>query len=282
MSNHPSAAGRWKAGTRAAVSLTFDNLGEAIELERGTWPPDTPLGQHPSVTHALPAILHILRDYDVAATFFIEGINADMYPQALAAIVAAGHEIGYHGWRHEEWGQLDARAEEQILERGLRAMQTLGIRPSGFRPPRGKLAASSMLNLQKLDFVYCSPAGPAVAVADGLVTLPFQWMLVDAYAYLPRFASMRESLSDSYAPLEPAHFQERLHAALQEAVQRQSYLSLLFHPFIAAKDEYCAVMHATLQELYGLVRDGSVWCAPCRDVARWVRDHPASAEKGSA
>jgi hypothetical protein len=39
---------------RAAVSITFDNLGEAADLERGLWPKDKPLGQHSSVTHSLP------------------------------------------------------------------------------------------------------------------------------------------------------------------------------------------------------------------------------------
>ena len=32
------------SGCVAAVSITFDNLGEAVELERGTWPETMPLG----------------------------------------------------------------------------------------------------------------------------------------------------------------------------------------------------------------------------------------------
>ena len=32
--------------------LTFDNLGEAADLERGRWPADAPLGRHASVTRA--------------------------------------------------------------------------------------------------------------------------------------------------------------------------------------------------------------------------------------
>ena len=39
------------------VSVTFDNLGEASELERGTWPEGQPLGEHFSVRESLPLLL---------------------------------------------------------------------------------------------------------------------------------------------------------------------------------------------------------------------------------
>ena len=38
----------------ATVAVTFDNLGEASDLERGWWPEDEPLGSHHSVTKVLP------------------------------------------------------------------------------------------------------------------------------------------------------------------------------------------------------------------------------------
>jgi hypothetical protein len=39
------------------LAVTFDNLGEAFELERGAWPADRPRGRHPSVVRALPRVL---------------------------------------------------------------------------------------------------------------------------------------------------------------------------------------------------------------------------------
>jgi hypothetical protein len=44
----------------ATVSVTFDNLGEAAELERGTWPEGRPLGEHFSVREALPRVVELL------------------------------------------------------------------------------------------------------------------------------------------------------------------------------------------------------------------------------
>jgi hypothetical protein len=54
---------------RAAVSVTFDNLGEAADLERGLWPEREPLGRHFSVKRVLPRILGILEELGLQATF---------------------------------------------------------------------------------------------------------------------------------------------------------------------------------------------------------------------
>src|SRR5215204_383525 len=65
----PPAA--WGPDTcRAAVSVTFDNLGEAADLERGLWPDDEPLGRHFSVQRALPRILEKLEGLGLRSTFF--------------------------------------------------------------------------------------------------------------------------------------------------------------------------------------------------------------------
>jgi hypothetical protein len=62
-------------GARAAVVLTFDNLGEAQDLEFGSWPQGQPLGRHPSVLIVLPRILAMLAELQLPASFFVESIN---------------------------------------------------------------------------------------------------------------------------------------------------------------------------------------------------------------
>ena len=51
------SAGYGPDGLARAIVLTFDNLGEASALQRGTWNAGTPLGADPSVTRALPRLL---------------------------------------------------------------------------------------------------------------------------------------------------------------------------------------------------------------------------------
>ena len=66
---------------RAGVSVTFDNLGEAADLERGLWPEDEPLGRHFSVKLTLPRILDTLDELELRATFFVEGIMPNSTPK---------------------------------------------------------------------------------------------------------------------------------------------------------------------------------------------------------
>jgi hypothetical protein len=71
MSNPPNVTSyTWGPGAqRAAVSVTFDNLGEPADLERGLWPESEPLGRHFSVKRMLPRILGILEELGLQATF---------------------------------------------------------------------------------------------------------------------------------------------------------------------------------------------------------------------
>jgi hypothetical protein len=79
-----------------AIILSFDNLGEASELERGTWDHRVALGHHESVTVALPRLLDELDALGLSATFFVEAFNCELYPQALLEIADRRHELAEH------------------------------------------------------------------------------------------------------------------------------------------------------------------------------------------
>jgi peptidoglycan/xylan/chitin deacetylase (PgdA/CDA1 family) len=221
---------RHRAG--ATVALTFDNLGEVTALERGEWPAGAPLGHHRSVTTALPRILEALAAADVQATFFVEGLNAELYPDTLRELAAAGHEVGLHGWRHEPWGGLDEATERALLERGVTALDALGLRPVSFRPPGGELTAASLNLLRELGFACVSPAGEEVSEIDGITIRPFRWELVDAWYYLPKFGG----------PDDPG----AVRAAMSEALDAGGDVTLVFHPFLLDTRERFAVLLETL------------------------------------
>ena len=247
--------------------MTFDNLGEVTDLERGLWPDDQPLGQHFSVTRTLPHILDLLDGTGLRATFFVEGRNTELYPDTLREIAAAGHEVAYHGWCHERWADLSPSKERDLLERGARRMDELGLRPAGFRPPGGRLTRASFGILRDLGFTYCSPAGEAVQSSGGIVVLPFRWPLIDAFHYLPHFGGLRGGVLGSSDVLAPSRLLETVAAALEDAARSGTYLALLFHPFLAEPEDRFDVVRNLLSSVRALADDGAVWCAPCRDVA---------------
>jgi peptidoglycan/xylan/chitin deacetylase (PgdA/CDA1 family) len=258
------------------VSVSFDNLGEAAQLELGMWPPEVPEGQHFTVVDVLPRLLDLLAAHELKATFFMEGLNAEMYPQALHSIVAGGHEVAVHAWRHEEWAALAAESEVALLERATAAMRSIGIEPRGFRPPGGGLTPRTLKLLGEQGYSYVSPAGERAGLLDGLAVLPFRWPLVDAYSYLPQFAGLRERYGDGPDPHTPEQMCAAMIAALQSHSQQEGHLTLLFHPFSVAftGDAGWEALDAVLAEVVRLVGAGELTAMRMDEAAAQMVAHP--------
>jgi peptidoglycan/xylan/chitin deacetylase (PgdA/CDA1 family) len=254
---------------RRAVLLSFDNLGEAADLERR--PAEAPpAGDHPSVTVALPWLLDTLAVLHLRATFFVEAINAEIYPQALRDIAAAGHELGMHGWRHERWGALAPAEEDELLGRGLRALVALGLEIDGFRPPGGALGPRSVATLAAHGLRWCSPVGTRAARAGAIACLPFRWPLVDAYHRLESFAERRVRLGDRAAPASPREAADALLEALE--APGDGPLVVILHPFLMLAPAEVAEARRVLARLAEHVADGTRWVAPGRELAALVAD----------
>ncbi len=259
----------------AAVSVTFDNLGEAAQLELGMWPEDVPQGQHFTVLDVLPRLLELLAARGVRATFFVEGLNAEMYPDALRDLARAGHEVAVHAWRHEDWAALDAATEAALLDRATEAMRAIGLEPRGFRPPGGGLTTRTLSLLGERGFSYVSPAGEREGMLDGLAVLPFRWQLVDAHAFLPQFAGLRERYRGDPEPYGPGQMGEEMIAALHAHAQRQGHLALLFHPFAVAftGEPGWAALDGVLAEAAQLTASGSLATPRMDEAAAWMLAH---------
>ena len=109
-----------RVATSGAAYLTFDD------------------GPNPSVT---PMLLDLLAKYRVKATFFVIGEKAERNPDLIARIVAEGHAIGEHSYRHLSALRSSPWRIARDLLNGAVALDTIGV-PSQkrlFRPPYGKL-----------------------------------------------------------------------------------------------------------------------------------------------
>jgi peptidoglycan/xylan/chitin deacetylase (PgdA/CDA1 family) len=271
---------RWGPDAKAAaVSITFDNLGEAMDLAIGAWPEHEPVGHHYSVRQVLPKVLATLDDLGVRCTYFAEGWSADVYPDALHDLAAAGHEIGYHGWRHEHWPRIDSRElEAELILRGTRKMAEHGITVRGFRPPGGVMTAWTLELMRAHGLSYISPAGTRAGILDGTIAaLPFRWKAIDAYYFFEAFAPLRRALGDPEGVLAPERFTSELDRTLQTLIAENGYLSLLFHPFLLNQPERLDAM----RHIIATVLDhDDIWCAPCIDHATWMLE--VSPEKAAA
>lgn len=254
--------------TIGTVALTFDNLGEAAELEMGALPADAPLGGHPTATEVVPALLERLGERGIAATFFVEGMNAELYPDLLREIDARGHEVAYHAWRHEQWDELSAAGQVENLGRGVDAFARIGLEIAGLRPPGGRLGPGGVDVLREAGLRYCSPAGAGAGIEDGVALLPFQWRHLDATCVLPPLAGAREQMTGSPDPVEPAAFVASLEAEL-ERLAEGGFLAIVLHPFMV---DWLGVEN--LDALLDRVAAGDVRLSRCRDVADGVLAEP--------
>jgi peptidoglycan/xylan/chitin deacetylase (PgdA/CDA1 family) len=264
---------RWPGGARAAVSVTVDNLGEAAEIELGLRAAGAPLGAHYSVVTALPLVLDALAAARLPATFFVEGINAEAYPGALHAIAAAGHELGFHAWCHEDWSALDAAAEEANLDRGLAALRAIGIDVAGMRPPGGRITPRTLDLLASRGLRHCSPAGSAPGLDRAIAVLPFSWPAVDAFHVLPGFGALRAHATGSEDPGGADAVRAALLTAVEDALASGGHAVLVLHNWMIELE--LDAVRDVLARVRSGADDGTLWAAPCRDVAAWIVQHPA-------
>jgi len=256
---------------RAAVSVTFDNFGEASDIARGRWPAGEPIGNHYTATEVLPRLLDALNGVGVGVTYFVEAVNAQRYPQQLLSLQEAGHEIGLHAWAHENWNRLDAEAQHANLDQSLSALDKIGIRPKGFRPPGGVVDSQGMTTLSAFGFEYCSPVSDVFddGFEGDLLVQPFRWTHVDAYVIDPDLAEFRRANGDSERAASVDEWNRILLAGMESAIAEGKHLTVIFHPQFLGRDE--RQWEALMTFIANIKARDDIWLARSGDVAQWTR-----------
>ena len=261
-------------GCRAALSITFDNLGEAAELEMGLWD-GSPVGKH----HTASFVQRLIETLgDVRTTYFIEASNTALYPDAIKAWNAAGQEVGIHAWRHENWEACLPERRRVLLKQSLAAMHDLGVFPVGFRPPGGAIPLEAWQEFAEAGLLYCSELGnPGIGCVAGVMSVPFSWRSVDVYMIEDVMGFMRTRLGDPESPFTLDDWRAELDALVGAALADGGHRTVIFHPnFIGSSNDKLDV----LRHLIATAQAQDVWIAPVGDVARFAaaRTQPAVAE----
>jgi len=153
-------SGIWPGDTRCVAVLSFDMDGASAMIHRN---PD--VQRMPStLSHgdfgprvAVPRILELLREHDIAASFYVPGWVAERFPDTVAAVASAGHEVAPHGYMHEPPATLSRDEEAAILDRSSAILEGItGERPLGYRSPSWELSEHSLDLLMERGFVYDS------------------------------------------------------------------------------------------------------------------------------
>lgn len=128
------------------------------------------------------AVLEVLARHGARATFNVLGERIGGRERMLRAILAAGHELGSHAFRHERLGSRPLAAYSQLRRTSAALRAAVGVRPGVFRPPYGS-------------------AGPGLVLAAraaGLVTVGWD---VNPHDYeLPGAAAIERCILDAAGP----------------------------------------------------------------------------------
>ena len=100
-----------------------------------------------------PAILDTLQQNNIKVTFFIMGPWAQKYPEVAKRMVADGHEIASHGYRHENYGDMSSDwVREDIQKAHAQIKEVTGIEPTLIRPPNGHYSQKSLQTTAELGY----------------------------------------------------------------------------------------------------------------------------------
>jgi peptidoglycan-N-acetylglucosamine deacetylase len=242
----------------AIACFTFDNMAEAADVGAGLCNGPRAGGSDPSLRTGFPKLLALLERCAVRASFFVEGWNGIHHPDAVTEIVRRGHELGMHGWVHEQWARLDRDEEAALAARATAALEdAAGVRPVGFRAPGGARSPHTESILTELGYLYDASLGAGMQpgiLPSGLAQVPFVWPAVDGFYYLRP------------EPVDPSQVRDTWLNALERAAERGGLFLLICHAFITGVDhDRLAALEAVLQ---AAVRDPRIGVRTGADVAR--------------
>lgn len=265
MSEHfPLPPYQWPAPYRAAAIVSVNVEGEAPLAWRHRGQTLHALGELEmrrfGPREGIWRLLDLLGETGQKASFYVSGLIAETYPAIAPAIASHGHEVGLHGWHHEQASDVSYYANETVLARtiGLLHAQT-SQRPVGYRAPGWDLTAVTHELLRTAGLLYDSslqglehPYGFA-----SLVEVPAARLTEDAPYFDPAPGS---------APVTP----DAVLATWMDAFEAQREGGGLFHltirPWLSGNAQRIRLLRALFRHM---ARATDVWWTTAAEVARW-------------
>lgn len=85
-----------------------------------------------------PKLIELLDRFQIPATFFLVGQNADQHPDLVRALAAAGHTIANHTWTHlDPWAVRFTELSQELTRTSVLLTELTGRPTRWLRPPHG-------------------------------------------------------------------------------------------------------------------------------------------------
>jgi len=258
----------WPNGAKCACAITFDmDADSLIHIAR---PDDSFNRLYPITmgrygpTVAIPRILKTYERLGIKQSFFIPGWCLENYPDAVEAILKGGHEIGHHGWIHED-PIATAGNQREWIEKALKSHERIcGQRPRGYRAPVYNVTQKVVDLLIEHGFKYDSSLMAddipyLMKTANGeLYEAPVHWGTDDwpPFAHYDEIGYMMPVRSPSQGL---AGFWEEFEAHYEAG----GFFMLIVHPFLTGRLARWRLVEQWLEQT---MKDHSVWFASLEDI----------------
>lgn len=270
----------WPHGARCAVAFSFDMDGESNLLQNLADKAPGMISARSLLRFeartAVPRILEIFARHGLRQTFFVPGWCAEAYPQAIEQILAGGHEIGHHGYLHEDPNSLDEAGEEEAFWRGREALiKATGTPPLGYRAPSYAFSQRTLGHLVAAEIAYDSSlfgddAPYLIEDAQGRGTLELpSVMALDDWTQYGDFEMFRSGASIA----SPQRAMEVFRAEFEAAWTYGGHWIPVWHPFLSGRLARAMTIDKLIEDMRA---KGGVWFATLGEIAAHLRGIIAS------
>jgi peptidoglycan-N-acetylglucosamine deacetylase len=262
----------WPDGARIAVNFTADF--DAMLLRRLLNEPPMQLAKGEFGGRVgIWRLLALFDSHGIKATIFTPGRIAELYPRALRAAHAGGHELADHMWEHRVPKDMQLELDH-LTKTGAALARITGRKPVGTR------SEHSLSLLRQEGFIYVSHDTADhrpywLSDAEGgntLLNLPFHFAIDDAMFY--SFAWLGSGNS-AQRITDTDRVLEMWWQAFLQQYDEGGYLNICLHPFVSGRAQRIDMLDRLIVRMKQ--RPG-VWFATCEQVARHCHTHfPPSA-----
>jgi peptidoglycan-N-acetylglucosamine deacetylase len=254
----------------------------------------------------VPRVQELFRRHGLTQTFFWPGHSIETFPEQFDACVAAGHEIGLHGYSHENPIAMSREQEEAVLDRCIELVeQRSGRRPTGYVAPwwefstvtnellleRGVTYDHSLMHHDFEPYYvrvgdswttidYSRPAetwmAPLVRGREtDLVEIPANWYLDD----LPPMMFVKTS-PNSHGFVSPRDIEQSWRDQFDWVYREQDYavFTMTIHPDVSGRPQVLLALERLIEHIEG--HEGVTWATFDQIAHDFLRRRPRRRQEG--
>ncbi len=265
---------KWPNGAKCACAITFDmDADSLIHLARPKNSHDRlypiSMGRYgPDV--AVPRILDTYRRLGLKQSFFVPGWCVEQYPAAVESMLEQGHEVGHHGYLHEDPLTHSYEQQAEWFGKAMDAhKRVVGNTPRGYRAPVYNINQGVLDLLLEYDFQYDSSMMgddiPYMLDIRGhhLMEMPVHWGTDD----WPPFAHFDE-IGYMMPVKSPSSGLQGFWEEFEAHYEVGGFWHCIWHPFLTGR---LARWKQVEKWLESTLENYDVWFASLGEIAAYVR-----------